>query len=172
MARPDLNPIEEARACATLVEDLGLTKEELGRRVGRSRAAISNLVRLLELPDEVLELIGRATSPRATAARCSAARTTPRAAAWPAPHATAAGRSGRPSAGPARRRYGPRQEPRPVLVHPDLDEALGAAEDALSRRSAAGEGEARGPRCVVEIEFDSPAEAIALAQTDARLSGP
>ena len=43
VAREDLNPVDEARACAALVEDLGLTKEELGRRLGRSRAAISNL---------------------------------------------------------------------------------------------------------------------------------
>src|SRR5215216_724269 len=57
MAREDLNPIEEARACATLVEDLGLTKEDVGRRVGRSRVAISNLIRMLELPDEALEMI-------------------------------------------------------------------------------------------------------------------
>ena len=57
MARVDLNPVEEARACAMLVEDLGLTKEELGRRVGRSRVAISNLIRLLDLPDEALDLI-------------------------------------------------------------------------------------------------------------------
>ncbi|HEV2075015.1 MAG TPA: ParB/RepB/Spo0J family partition protein, partial [Thermoleophilaceae bacterium] len=57
MAREDLNPIESARACATLVEDLGITKEELGRRLGRSRATVSNLIRLLELPDEVLSLI-------------------------------------------------------------------------------------------------------------------
>ena len=57
MAREDLNAVEEARACTTLVEDLGLTKEELGRRVGRSRAAISNLIRLLELPDEALSMI-------------------------------------------------------------------------------------------------------------------
>ena len=59
MVREDLSPVEEARACAALVEDLGLTKEELGRRVGRSRSAISNLIRLLELPDEVLELLDR-----------------------------------------------------------------------------------------------------------------
>ncbi len=57
MAREDLNPIEEARACATLVEDLGLTKEDVGRRVGRSRVAVSNLIRLLDLPDDVLELV-------------------------------------------------------------------------------------------------------------------
>jgi len=57
MAREDLNPIEEARACATLVDDLGVTKEELGRRVGRSRVAISNSVRLLDLPDEAQAMI-------------------------------------------------------------------------------------------------------------------
>lgn len=54
MVREDLNPVEEARACAALVEDLGLSKEELARRVGRSRPAVSNLIRLLDLPDEAL----------------------------------------------------------------------------------------------------------------------
>jgi ParB family transcriptional regulator, chromosome partitioning protein len=57
MVREDLNPVEEARACAALVEDLGLSKEELARRVGRSRPAVSNLIRLLSLPDEALELL-------------------------------------------------------------------------------------------------------------------
>jgi ParB family chromosome partitioning protein len=57
MVREDLNPIDEARACAALVDDLGLSKEDLGRRVGRSRPAISNLIRLLDLPDEALALL-------------------------------------------------------------------------------------------------------------------
>ncbi len=57
MARQDLNPVEEARACAALTEELGLSREEVGRRVGRSRVAVSNLIRLLDLPDEVLEAI-------------------------------------------------------------------------------------------------------------------
>jgi ParB family chromosome partitioning protein len=57
MVREDLNPVEEARACAALVEDLGLTKEDLGRRVGRSRPQISNLIRLLDLPDDVLAML-------------------------------------------------------------------------------------------------------------------
>jgi ParB family chromosome partitioning protein len=59
MVREDLNPVEEARACAALVDDLGISKEELARRVGRSRAAISNLIRLLDLPDAVLTLLER-----------------------------------------------------------------------------------------------------------------
>jgi ParB family chromosome partitioning protein len=57
MAREDLNPVEAARACAALVEELGLTKEEVGRRVGRSRVAVSNWIRLLDLPDEVLAML-------------------------------------------------------------------------------------------------------------------
>src|SRR4051812_39982476 len=63
MAREDLNPVEEARAVAGLVEELGLTREAVGRKVGRSRVAISNLLRILDLPDEALELLeaGRLT---------------------------------------------------------------------------------------------------------------
>jgi ParB family chromosome partitioning protein len=57
MVREDLNPVEEARACAALVEDLGVSKEELARRVGRSRPSVSNLIRLLDLPDEVLAML-------------------------------------------------------------------------------------------------------------------
>ena len=57
MAREDLNPVEEARACAALVEELGLTREDVGRRVGRSRVAVSNLLRILDLPDDVLALL-------------------------------------------------------------------------------------------------------------------
>ena len=59
MAREDLNPVEEARACAALTEELGLSREEVGIRVGRSRVAVSNLIRLLDLPDEALALIER-----------------------------------------------------------------------------------------------------------------
>jgi ParB family chromosome partitioning protein len=57
MVREDLNPVDEARACAALVDELGLSKEELAKRVGRSRPAVSNLIRLLDLPDEALDLL-------------------------------------------------------------------------------------------------------------------
>ncbi len=59
MAREDLNPIDEARGCSALVDELGFSHEEVGLRVGRSRVAVSNLIRLLELPDEALELLER-----------------------------------------------------------------------------------------------------------------
>jgi ParB family transcriptional regulator, chromosome partitioning protein len=57
MVREDLSPVEEARCVAALCETHGLSKAEIGRRVGRTREAISNLVRLLELPDDVLDLV-------------------------------------------------------------------------------------------------------------------
>ncbi|MBV8430898.1 MAG: ParB/RepB/Spo0J family partition protein [Solirubrobacterales bacterium] len=59
MVREELNPVDEARACAALVEELGLSREDVGLRVGRSRVAVSNLIRLLELPDEALALVER-----------------------------------------------------------------------------------------------------------------
>jgi ParB family chromosome partitioning protein len=57
VAREDLNPVDAARACAALVDELGVTKQELARRLGKSRVAISNLIRLLDLPDEALAMI-------------------------------------------------------------------------------------------------------------------
>lgn len=57
MAREDLNPMEEARAVAALVEELGLTREQVGRRIGRSRVAVSNLLRLLDLPEDATTLL-------------------------------------------------------------------------------------------------------------------
>ena len=57
MVREDLSPVEEARSVAILCDAHGLSKAEIARRVGRTREAISNLVRLLELPDDVLDRI-------------------------------------------------------------------------------------------------------------------
>jgi ParB family chromosome partitioning protein len=59
MAREDLNPMEEARACATLVQELGLTYQQIGARVGRSKSGVANLVRLLELSEGIIELLER-----------------------------------------------------------------------------------------------------------------
>jgi ParB family chromosome partitioning protein len=55
--REDLNPLEEARALLRLIEEFGLTHQAAAEAVGRSRAAVSNLVRLTELADEVKELL-------------------------------------------------------------------------------------------------------------------
>jgi ParB family chromosome partitioning protein len=52
-----LNPLEEARALSRLIEEFGLTHQSAAEAVGRSRAAVSNLLRLMELADEVKELL-------------------------------------------------------------------------------------------------------------------
>ena len=55
--REDLNVVEEAFAYKTLIERFDLTQDQVAKQVGKSRSAITNILRLLELPDEVLELL-------------------------------------------------------------------------------------------------------------------
>ena len=57
ISREDLNPIDTARAYANLQEDYGITQETLSSKLGRSRSAVTNTLRLLDLPDEVQQLI-------------------------------------------------------------------------------------------------------------------
>jgi ParB family chromosome partitioning protein len=166
MARQDLNPVEEARACALLVEDLGLTKEQLARRVGRSRVAISNLIRLLDLPEEGLELIesGALSEGHGRAILLCKDHATRRRLALDARDGAWSVRETERRAREAER--GPPPRPAPRVVHPDLAQALAAAEDALS--AALGrevKARARGERCVIELEFDHAAEAIELARS-------
>lgn len=173
MARVDLNPVEEARACAMLVEDLKLTKEEVGRRVGKSRVAVSNLIRLLELPDEALDLIasGDLTEGHGRAILTNRDHEQRRQLAQ-------AARDGdwsvRETEGRARGAPASAAEPRsrPVPIHPDLADALAAAEDALT--AALGyevKVHARGDGARAELSFDSPGEAIALAEKLLRGAG-
>jgi len=55
--RRDLNPLEEAHAFRTLLDEHGLTQEQLGQRIGKSRVAITNTLRLLGLPEPVREAL-------------------------------------------------------------------------------------------------------------------
>jgi len=55
--RENLNPVEEAFAYQALIERFGLTQEQLSKEVGRSRSTIANMLRLIDLPDEVLEFL-------------------------------------------------------------------------------------------------------------------
>lgn len=59
VARENLSPVEEARAYATLVDEFELSLGEVAERVGRSKPGVSNRLRLLELPDEVLWMLAR-----------------------------------------------------------------------------------------------------------------
>ncbi len=172
MAREDLNPIDEARACATLVDDLGVTKEELGRRLGRSRVAISNAIRLLDLPDEVQAMLqsgdlsaghGRALLMcKDHGARRGLAREA-RDRGWSVRETE---RRAKEADGAGR---GARRERSQVVIHPDLAELIRVAEDALSE-ALGREVRVRssGGRTKVEFELEDPREAAELA---ARIAG-
>jgi ParB family chromosome partitioning protein len=59
VAREDLSPVEEARAFAVVLDEFGLSLGDLAERVGKSKPAVSNRVRLLELPEDVLKMVER-----------------------------------------------------------------------------------------------------------------
>ena len=61
LQREDLNPVEEAMAYRSLAAEYAMTQEELSEQVGKSRSAIANTLRLLDLPDEVLALVAEKT---------------------------------------------------------------------------------------------------------------
>ena len=81
--REDLNPLEEARALSRLIEEFGLTHQAAAEAVGRSRAAVSNLLRLMELGDEVEDCSWSSAASRwATPARCSDSATAASRSRW------------------------------------------------------------------------------------------
>jgi ParB family transcriptional regulator, chromosome partitioning protein len=165
MVREDLNPVEEAKACAALVEELGLTKEELARRVGRSRPAVSNLIRLLELPDETLELLeaGELSEGHGRALLGASGNDVRRRLAR---DAMRAGWSVRETENRVRLAGQPKARPRRAAVDPEEAAALAAAGDALE--AALGHEvtvRAKGEAIVAELRFDDVDEAEALART-------
>ncbi|MDQ6810461.1 MAG: ParB/RepB/Spo0J family partition protein [Actinomycetota bacterium] len=173
MAREDLSPIEEARACAALVEELGLTREQVGRRVGRGRVAVSNLVRLLDLPEEAIGLLqegalseghGRALLlAEDHAARRRLARTAARER-WSVRSTETRARESNVRAGTAEHVSAGRV--RAARAHPDQEraaleiaDALGGAFGAEVRVRAIRDGGYRA-----ELSFATPDEAIEMAR--------
>ncbi len=59
LQREDLNPVEEAQGYQTLMEEYGLTQEQVAQQMGKSRPAITNTLRLLALPEDLLELVAQ-----------------------------------------------------------------------------------------------------------------
>jgi ParB family chromosome partitioning protein len=168
MAREDLNPVEEARAVAGLVEELGLTREAVGKKVGRSRVAISNLLRILDLPDEALALLEDATLTEGHGRALLLAedqtdrKRLARAAAdggWSVRVTEERAREANavPGSGPARAAG--------AVVHPDQAAAATEIADALG--GALGTDvkvRPRGTGYKVELGVDSLDEALALAR--------
>jgi ParB family transcriptional regulator, chromosome partitioning protein len=173
MAREDLNPIEEARACTLLVEELGLTREDIGRRVGRSRVAVSNLLRLLDLPDEVIDLLaaGHLTEGHGRAILMASDHDVRRRLArqavqesWSVRQTEARAREAGRSRRSGRRATGP---------HPDQAEAARRLGDALSR-TLGGDVTVtpRGDGYRVVLDFADPGAAEALAERLSALERP
>ena len=161
VAREDLNPVDEARACAALVDELGLSKEELATRLGRTRPAISNLIRLLDLPDDVLELLSesRLSEGHGRALLIAKGQDVRRRLAR---DAVAAGWSVRET---ERRARAAEATPKArVVPHPDQQAALDRAEEALERALGAAVN-VRAARHGVraELRFDSLDELLDFA---------
>jgi ParB family chromosome partitioning protein len=164
MVREDLNPVEEAKACAALVEDLGLTKEELARRVGRSRPAVSNLIRLLELPDEALDMLqsGELSEGHGRALLGANGNDVRRRLAR---EAVAGGWSVRETENRVRLAGQPKARPRKAPIDAEQRAAFEDVGDALE--SALGHEvnvKARGNGIVIELRFDDLREAHELAR--------
>ena len=166
MAREDLNPVDQARGCAALVEELGLTREEVGLRVGRSRVAVANLIRLLDLPDEALELIerGELTEGHGRALLLTpdhdARRRLAREAAAERWSVRELERRARSSAEPQVRRLRPR-----TRIHPDQEAAIDQIADAFGTAlgcSVEVTAAAGGYRA--HLHFSSVEEALELAR--------
>ena len=164
MVREDLNPVEEAKACEALIRQLGLTKEELARRVGRSRPAVSNLIRLLELPDEALELLesGDLSEGHGKALLAAPGNDVRRRLAR---DAARGGWSVRETEERVRLAGQPKAKPRRAAADPDAQAALrdvaDALEEALGHEVSA---RAKGEGIVAELRFDDVREAHALAR--------
>jgi ParB family chromosome partitioning protein len=167
MAREDLNAVEEARACATLVDDLGLSKEEVGRRVGRSRVAISNMVRMLDLPDEALAMVerGELTGGHGRALLLCRDHTQRLRLARRARDEGWSVRVTEDRAREAEDDSKQRGSREPVVIHPDLADSIGAAEDALA--AALGREVRIKPRAGgyrVEFDLEHPREGVEVAE--------
>jgi ParB family chromosome partitioning protein len=150
VVRTDLDPIEEARAYARLCDEMGLTQAEVAQAVGRSRVSITNGLRLLDLPDEVISLLerrelseghGRALllAPDHEDRRKLAAEAIKRSWSVRALETAARAAAGREQAAPTRRRSST-----PAWLEPsaadDLVDAAYAAFGVPARLAVEGEG--------------------------------
>ncbi len=153
------------------MEELGLTREDVGRRVGRSRVAVSNLVRLLDLPDEAIELVqqgalseghGRALL---LAEDHGARRSLARAAAeggWSVRITEQRARESNAQAGAG---GSARRSRTPSLAHPDQEQVAWEIAEALGGALGA-EVQVRPTRdggYSAQLSFATPEEAIELA---------
>lgn len=173
LVRQDLDPVETAQALAALVEDFGQTQADVARSVGRSRSSVANLIRLLELPDDVQEMLvagtlteghGRAIlmADGAKRRRAVAKAASEQGLSVRATEDLARANTDEPSRGARSGR------PAPDIADEAIDAFAGVFEAPVRVRSAA-----KG-RVIVELVFDDEAAvAAAIDRLDSpRASGP
>ena len=114
--REDLNPLEEAAAYQQLIEDFHLTHDQVAARVGKSRAAVTNTLRLFQLPRPIQKLVADGQLSAGHARPCSVRRTAPTRSSSPAgrpPRAFRSATSRRPWRASSRKR---KRAPRSAAV--------------------------------------------------------
>jgi len=158
VAREQLSPLEESRAYAVLLDEFGLALGEIAERVGRSKPSVSNRLRLLELPDEVLQLLssGELSEGHARAILALPDHDERKALAR---RAAKNGMSVRQVEQATRDAGAPRQRrSRPLPLDPDLaSRAATAAEQLTGFRARVSPGK-------LEIRFDSETELAELVE--------
>jgi ParB family transcriptional regulator, chromosome partitioning protein len=162
VAREDLNAVEQARAYAVLSDELDLSQTEIARRVGKSRPAVANTMRLLELPDAALDLIEDGTLSEGHGRAVLQVQGQDERLAF-ARHAAKRGLSVRETEEAARKlaAASPRRRPKAAAAIAGwIDEelanlAVDAAWQSLHLKAAVKGGKSGG---TVEIRFETPAE--------------
>jgi ParB family chromosome partitioning protein len=158
VAREDLSPVEEARAYALLIDEFGLSLGEVSERVGHSKPSVSNRMRLLDLPDDVLAMVERGELSEGHA-RAVLAVPDQEGRRWLAREIVKTGMSVRAAEGKARF-AGARQKPRRKGA--PVDPALaGRARAAAERLTGLPVRLTRGR---LEIHFADEAELAELAE--------
>ncbi len=168
LVRQDLDPIETAQALAVLVEDFGQSQADVARGVGRSRSSVANLIRLLELPDDVQQMLvdgllteghGRAILMADGAKKRRAVAKTAYEQALSVRDTEALARAAAEGPSPSGR---PRR-PAPAIADEAIDAFAGAFDAPVTVRAAA-----KG-RVIVQIVFDDDAAAAAAVDRLAQL---
>jgi ParB family transcriptional regulator, chromosome partitioning protein len=165
LAREELNPVEEGRALARLNREFGQSHDQIAARIGKSRPYVSNAVRLLELPESVLEMIARGEL-SAGQARPLLALASPEARLAAARRILEGGLTARHAedlASAHRRQNGAAPQPRGGS-DPNLNAVAESLQRALKRKVRIVRGRGKRPGRI-EIEYYGESDLTALAAT-------
>ena len=156
--RADLGPLEEARAYQALIDEFDLTQEEVARRVGKTRPAVSNSLRLLHLPEDTQAEIaaGRLTAGHARALLAVGTDQARSALAKEIVHRSLTVRDAERAASRSRSSSSPgRRDPDVARIESDLSRALGTKVRVVAGRAGAGS---------IEIDYYSDDDLGRLAE--------